>query len=224
VQTLRPVNQELPGTLLGVVPKSAMWRLMRPFTNDLGIRAINAAKYRAGAREAPHAYLQSHAAFAFLLDYVPDWKRAYGPGGLIQYQSFIPAAHAVEAFREMLAFAHRREVVPYLGVFKRHRRDDFLMSHGIDGYSLALDFRITRRRRAHVWALAAELDRIVLDAGGRFYPAKDSTLGGETYQRSLGRERIERFLALERACDPEGLLVTDLHRRLLPGAVTPAGA
>jgi hypothetical protein len=89
-QTLRVANQELPPTLVGVVPKSIMWALMRPFTNDPGVRLVNFAKYRMSLLEGQRRYRQSHAGFAFLLDYVPDWKKAYGPGGLIQYQSFLP--------------------------------------------------------------------------------------------------------------------------------------
>ena len=48
------------------------------------------------------------------------------------------------------------------------------MTHAVDGWSLALDFPAADR--AGLWALAAEMDRIVLDAGGRFYFAKDLTL------------------------------------------------
>ena len=114
----------------------------------------------------------------------------------------------------MLARAQAAGEVPLLGVFKRHRTDAFLLTHAVDGYSLALDFRITRKNRGRVWALAAELDRLVLDAGGRFYLAKDSTLRRETYRRTLGAEPERRFAALKRACDPEGLLQTDLARRL----------
>ena len=87
-----------------------MWALMRPFTNDPGVRLVNFAKYRAErARRADTRYRQSHAGFAFLLDYVPDWKRAYGPGGLIQYQSFLPGGdRARRLSRDPRALAPRR--------------------------------------------------------------------------------------------------------------------
>ena len=46
---------------------------------------------------------KSHAGFAFLLDYVPNWKYAYGrqapcETGLIQYQSFLPAETAHDVY------------------------------------------------------------------------------------------------------------------------------
>jgi len=39
-------------------------------------------------------YEQSHAEFAFLLDLCSGWKKSYGEGGLIQYQSFVPKESA----------------------------------------------------------------------------------------------------------------------------------
>jgi len=90
------------------------------------------------------------------------------------------------------------------------------MTHAVDGFSLALDFKVTQRNRGRLWALAAELNQLVIDAGGRFYLAKDSTLTPGTFATSLGEERLARFRALKRACDPEGLLATDLYRRLFP--------
>src|SRR5262249_14814060 len=78
-QSLRVVNQELPSTFFGVVPKSSMWMFMRPFMNDPGWALVSHAKYEASRLQGRHRYRQSHVGFAFLLDYVPDWKRSYGP-------------------------------------------------------------------------------------------------------------------------------------------------
>jgi FAD/FMN-containing dehydrogenase len=214
-QTLRVANQELPDTLFDVVPKSLMWRLMKPFGNDLGMWFINQAKYLQGSTLGNNKTVyQSHAAFAFLLDYVPNWKFVYKPGGLIQYQSFVPADTTERCFSAQLRTCQEAGIVPYLGVFKRHRRDDFLLSHAVDGYSLALDFPVTARNRERLWQLAARLNAIVLEAGGRFYFAKDSTLDRQTVEAYLGAERLDRFFALKRACDPEGILQTELSRRL----------
>jgi FAD/FMN-containing dehydrogenase len=219
-QTLRVVNQELPPTIMGVLPKSLVWALMRPFTNPPGVRLANVAKYRSSAVQGRHRFRQSHAAFAFLLDYVPDWKRAYGPGGLIQYQSFLPAETARAVYREILERSHRAGLTPFLGVFKRHRVDPFLMTHAVDGYSLALDFKVTARNRRRLWEHAAALTRVVLDGGGRFYFAKDSTLTASQLEAYRAEERVQRFLELKRTLDPEALLQTDLWRRLFPSTET----
>jgi decaprenylphospho-beta-D-ribofuranose 2-oxidase len=214
-QTLRVENQELPDTLFGVIPKSLMWRLMRPFANNLGMRLLNGAKFMAGNTLGnPKTVRQSHAGFAFLLDYVPDWKFVYKPGGLIQYQSFIPKETAEACFTRQIETCQRWGIVPYLGVFKRHRPDAFLMTHSVDGYSLALDFPITAGNRERLWQLTARLNEITLEAGGRFYFAKDSTLDSQSAAAYLGEKTLDRFFALKQRCDPENLLQTELSKRL----------
>lgn len=214
-QTLRVENQELPDSILGVFPKSLMWRFMKPFVNDPGMRLINAAKYLSSIKLGDgHVHQQSHAGFAFLLDYVPNWKKAYHPGGLIQYQSFVPKRQAKAVFTKQLTLAQEYGLVPYLGVFKKHRPDDFLMTHAVDGYSLALDFAVRPEKRGPLLSLAAEMDRIVLDAGGRFYFAKDSALHQMSAREAIGAERAAKFFALKQQTDPENLLQTNLSRRL----------
>jgi decaprenylphospho-beta-D-ribofuranose 2-oxidase len=217
-QTLRVEKQELPDSLFGIIPKSLMWRMMKPVSNDFGMRLLNAAKFFASNTIGNHKTVrQSHAGFAFLLDYVPNWKFVYKPGGLIQYQSFIPAAEAEACFSAQIALCQQWGIVPYLGVFKRHRPDDFLMSHAVEGYSFALDFPVTARNRRRLWALTAKLNELVLNAGGRFYFAKDSTLDPQSAAAYLGAETLQKFFALKHACDPEHLLQTDLSRRLFGG-------
>ncbi len=213
-QTMRLDKQHLPPTLFGIVPKSIIWVFMRPFMNNPGAWLINNGKYYAGKLTGPTQTRQPHAAFHFLLDYVPDWKRAYGRDGLIQYQPFIPKETAQDAFREMLQLCQKRRLPNYLTVFKRHRPDDFLLTHGLDGYSMAMDFRITKGNRSRVAQLARELDEIVLQAGGRFYFAKDSTLRPETAVAYLGQQTIDQFRALKQRCDPDKLLQTNLWRRV----------
>lgn len=220
-QTLRVENQQLPDTIAGVFPKSSLWRLMRPFVNNFGVRRVNRAKYLASRLlDRGGRYQQSHAAFAFLLDYVPNWRRAYGPGGLIQYQSFVPKESAEQVFATQLQLSQQAGYPSYLAVFKRHRPDRFLMSHAVDGYSLALDFRITRSSREAIWTLARRMNEAVLDAGGKFYFAKDSTLEPNSVERYLGADTVRRFVALKHRCDPEGILETNLYRRLFEPELT----
>ena len=213
-QSLRLDHQHLTPNMFGVVPRSIIWLGMRPFMNNLGTSLINRAKIISGHFGGSRQYRQTHAAFHFLLDYVPDWKNAYGPGGLIQYQPFIPRETAHDAFADILRLCQRRGFPNYLTVFKRHRPDDFLMTHGLDGYSMAMDFRITDANRAPVEALAYEMDEIVLAAGGRFYLAKDSTLRPSVAQAYLGADTIAKFKELKQKYDPEELLQTDLWRRI----------
>jgi FAD/FMN-containing dehydrogenase len=217
-RTLAVSYQELPGSILGF-PKSEVWRILRLFNNDAGMRFVNAVKYLAGCAEAAqNPHLQSHAAFAFLLDYVPNYKFAFGtePGrrGLIQFQSFVPHAAAHDVYLELLQRSRDARLVPYLAVLKRHRPDPFWMTHAVDGWSLALDYKVTPGNRAALWAHCDAMTEVVIAAGGRFYFAKDLVIGPDDARRCFPPENLARFLELKRRLDPGLLLQTDLFRRI----------
>ena len=211
-ETMKLSHQHLPDRLFGVMPKALLHYFMNPFLNNLGVWGINTAKYITSLRD--HTFRQSHAEFHFLLDYVPDWERSFGRGGLIQYQSFLPKETAEAAWREMIGLSHRRGTPSYLGVTKRHRPDNFLLTHGVDGFSLAMDFKVTESNRPPLRLLLQEFDEIVLNAGGRFYFAKNSETSAESTRRFLGDETVARFKKLKKRCDPSGLLESDLYRRI----------
>lgn len=206
-------DQELPPSIMGV-PRALVWRFMKFFTHDAGMRLVNAAKYHLPESfGGDGSFLESHVAFAFLLDFVPNWRLAYGDTGFIQYQVFVPDATARATLADLLARCRRRGIVSYLGVFKRHRADEFLLSHGLDGWSLALDFKVPARDPVPLLEMARELADLVHEAGGRFYAAKDSVLDARRFARGYG-DRLERFGALKRAIDPEGLFSSEQARRL----------
>jgi FAD/FMN-containing dehydrogenase len=212
--SLRPEAQDLPPRMLGVLPRSELWRVLRMLQTRPAMRWVNFAKQLSHRLDPRAAHRWRHSEFGFLLDYAPGFNRSYGRAGLIQVQPFVPRDCAVDAFDEILRLARRRGLPPHLVVFKKHRADRFLLSHGLDGYSLAMDF--PARRRAELWALAREIQDLAIDAGGRFYFAKDSTLTPDQLVRSYPAENLRRFEELRRKCDPEGWLQTDLARRVWP--------
>lgn len=219
VPGMQVAAQTLPPRLFGLIPKSWMWLLLWPFANNLGWRLINALKFlSARFLEDGKRYRQGHAAFHFLLDYVPNWKWAYKPGGLIQHQIFVPRERALAVFATAFALHQRFGLPTWLAVMKRHRPDRFLLSHGLDGYSLALDFPVTRANRAALWQMCHEVDALVTAAGGRFYFAKDATLEPATVLQAWPAANLKQFAALRAELDPDGVLATDLYDR----AVAPA--
>ena len=212
--SLHVERQGLPSTIFGF-PRGKLWIPMQFFVNDLGLSMVNLAKYWSSYFSDGATYLQSHVAFAFLLDYVPDWRLAYGDGGFVQYQVFIPKETARATLKTLLDLGHRRGFPSYLGVLKRHRPDAFLLSHAVDGWSLAMDFKVTRGNREALWKFFAEMTAVVLDAGGRFYFAKDAVLTAADVARAYGQERLDRFAALKQRLDPDATLKSDLARRAL---------
>jgi decaprenylphospho-beta-D-ribofuranose 2-oxidase len=214
-RSLLPESQDLPSTILGLVPKSMMWKFLKPLNNRTGMRMLNAAKYRASCilgHGKPHP--QGLVGFSFLLDYVPDWRKAYLPGGFLQYQSFVPRSRAPEVFARQVELQQEAKLESFLGVLKRHRPDPFLLSHAVNGYSLALDFKITATNRERLRTLAHQMNDLVLEAGGRFYLAKDSTLRPSDARAYLGPDALHDLRAARAKYDPHSLLTTELAKRL----------
>ncbi len=208
-------RQDVPSRILGVMPKAWCWPLVWCIVHTGMLRFLNLAKYKSSIREAgrpPH--MQTHGAFHFLLDYIPNWKKALLPGGLIQFQPLVPKDQAARVFRTILERCLQQRLIPYLGVLKRHRQDPFLMTHAVDGFSLALDFAVTRANRDRLWKLCQELAEVVLGASGRFYYAKDAILTASSHERIYGREAVFQFASLKQRLDPKFLLQTDLSRRV----------
>jgi FAD/FMN-containing dehydrogenase len=137
------------------------------------MRAVNAAKYLVANLAGRTDFRQSLVAYSFFLDYLPGWNEVYRPGGFIQYQLFVPKERAEEAFARAIRLQHEHGAVSSLAVMKRHRADSFPRSYASDGFSLALDFPVTRRNSGPLLRLCRAYDRLLLEVGGRIYKAKD---------------------------------------------------
>jgi decaprenylphospho-beta-D-ribofuranose 2-oxidase len=153
------------------------------------MRLVNLAKFLAGRLAGRARYRQSLVAFSFLLDYLPGWNEAYRPGGFIQYQLFVPKERAEEAFARALTLQQDTGVVSSLAVIKRHREDRFPLGYAPDGFSLALDFPVTRGNASGLVRLCREFDKVLLETGGRAYRAKDCV---DTVARLEAARRRER--------------------------------
>lgn len=206
-------EQALPASIMGV-PVGMVGIVLPLMQHNPGMLVANWAKYLASRLSSQRPYTQSHVAFHFLLDYVPGFRDAYRPGGFIQYQPFIPREHALRVLEEILRRTQRRGLVSYLGVLKRYRPDEFLLSHALDGYSLAMDIPVTRSNRAELFALCGELSDLVLEAGGKFYPAKDSAMRPQDFLRSYGYDAVERFQEIRREVDPQRIVRSDFSERV----------
>jgi FAD/FMN-containing dehydrogenase len=209
--------QEHRSPLLKILPADLIPTLARPMTSPLGVWAANRAQWRRGQSErSGQPRTEPYAAANFLLDAIPNWRKTYLPGGLIQHQSFIPHDAALAAFREILERSHTAGIVPSLSVLKKHRAaDEYLVNYLVDGYSLALDYPVRRGEEERIMRLMRTLNDVVANYGGRLYFAKDSTATAEQVRRMLSADRLERFRALKWQYDARGVFSTDLYRRAL---------
>jgi decaprenylphospho-beta-D-ribofuranose 2-oxidase len=126
----------------------------------------------------------------------------------------VPKETALATFKKLNEMQQEAKLESYLGVMKRHRSDRFLFSHAVDGYSLALDFKVTRRNRLRLFDLCHRMNDVVLAAGGRFYFAKDSTLRPEDVRAYIGEGPLARYRQIKADLDPTSLFTSELARRL----------
>jgi decaprenylphospho-beta-D-ribofuranose 2-oxidase len=99
--------------------------------------------------------------------------------------------------------------VSCLNVLKRFGPGDAgPLSFPMPGWTLAVDIPVGRG----LDRLFAELDDLVLGAGGRLYLAKDSRMSADTLAASY--PRLDDFRAVRARVDPDGMFRSDLARRL----------
>ena len=175
--------------------------------NRLTVRAFNELWYR----KAPtsHLGLESITGFFHPLDMVGDWNRLYGRAGFLQYQFVIPF-DAVDTLRTIVGTLATSGHASFLAVLKRFGPESGgLLSFPTPGWTLALDLPAGT---VGLGGLVGELDRMVLDAGGRHYLAKDATATPEIIR--AGYPRLDQWLQIRRTVDPSGRWISDQARRL----------
>lgn len=168
------------------------------------IAAFNRA-YRWAKTRTTEPKRASWQSFFFPLDSVRDWNRLYGPRGLFQHQSALPAAGACETVATMLKATHRAGQASFLTVLKRFGdvASPGLLSFPRPGYTLTLDF--PNRGKATL-DLLSELDAITVSAGGAVNPYKDARMSAATFAASFPNWR-----ELEALRDPA--FISDFWKR-----------
>ncbi len=188
------------------------------------VRVANEVNYRWG-RQMSTRQAQQHSLLAYT--YYPAAALAGYPAllpqGVETFQAFVPHERARETFAEILQYSQRQGHLPIWCILKQHRRDPFLLSYQVDGFSLELNYRRTRQTAQSLENALRHMIEVIIDAGGRFYLAKDHFLTQDQYRRSVGAPAIDAFLRLKRQYDPEMLLQSNLFRRVFQQDVVGTG-
>lgn len=160
--------------------------------NTLSVKLFNAFYYKkvkAGISEQRVDF----NTFFYPLDSINNWNRIYGKNGFTQYQFILPKENSFEGLEEILKTIAASGKGSFLSVLKLYGKENAnYLSFPIEGYSLALDFKIEKG----LFPLLDKLDEIVLNKGGRIYLAKDARVSKTTFEK--GYPQIEVFRELRK--------------------------
>ena len=185
------------------VPAPAPFRL----ANGASVRALNEAWFLASRPSG--GSLRPLTGFFHPLDAVRGWNLLYGPDGFVQYQFVVPPERG-DVVEAAVAAITSSGVPSLLAVLKRFGPGSpGPLSFAQEGWTLALDFPLGPPKLP---ALLDDLDQLVAGAGGCVYLAKDARLRPELVPAMY--PRLNEIEAVCRRVDPEGVLASDLSRRL----------
>lgn len=119
--------------------------------------------------------------FFYPLDSINHWNRLYGKSGFTQYQFVLPKESGFDGLKAIFKKISDSQKGSFLAVLKMTgpANDNFL-SFPLEGFSLALDFKI----EPTLFDLLARLDEIVLHYGGRLYLTKDVRMSEAMFKQS----------------------------------------
>lgn len=176
--------------------------------NPLSIKAFNALYYGKNLKRVIENIVP-YEGFFYPLDSILHWNRMYGKRGFLQYQFVLPLAVGKKGLAEILHRINKNGMGSFLAVLKQFGFQDDLISFPMEGYTLALDFPLQKG----LFEFLDELDRIVLDYGGRLYLSKDSRMKPEILSR--GYNKYDQFISIIKEYNPSFSFKSDQSDRLL---------
>ena len=162
--------------------------------NSFTIKIFNWLYYNKQTKKSVEGFVH-YEPFFYPLDVINEWNKIYGKKGFIQYQMVIPKEKGKEGMRKILETIADSGNGSFLAVLKLFGKSNpkAYNSFPMEGYTLALDFKVNNKLKA----LVEELDKIVEEFGGRIYLTKDS-MSNPKLTNYLRNVDSPKFVSLQR--------------------------
>lgn len=175
--------------------------------NSFTVKAFNFLYYGKNFKKEINNTV-NYEPFFYPLDAILHWNRGYGKKGFVQYQFVVP----MESKQGLIAILQKiseKGLGSFLAVLKVFGKQESLIGFPMEGYTLALDIPV----RKGLFDTLDELDKIVLQYGGRLYLSKDARMKPEILQ--AGYPHLAQFLSIVKKYNPENRIHSAQSDRLL---------
>jgi decaprenylphospho-beta-D-ribofuranose 2-oxidase len=143
------------------------------------------------------------------LDGIANWNVLYGSKGFTQYQFVVPL-NRIEVLRTIIERFKNEKCGSFLTVLKSFGDcPTGLIGFPMSGWTLAIDLPNNARNLSQI---LRDVDRLVINAGGRIYLTKDSRLNHE-HLISMYPD-LNEWKGIKREIDPRNYWQSDQGRRL----------
>jgi FAD/FMN-containing dehydrogenase len=175
--------------------------------NSMTMRAFNTAYWAKSAHNKSQTI--SLLPYFYPLDAIGGWNKLYGKAGFVQYQFVLPKADGVANMRKVLTQIAQSGAGSFLAVLKQFGpANQNLLSFPIEGYTLALDFKMS----PSVIDLLHRLDDMVADMGGRVYLTKDAVMREASFKTTYAK--WQEFEAVRQKYGAVGKFASNQSKRL----------
>ncbi|WP_085901310.1 FAD-binding oxidoreductase [Kiloniella majae] len=176
--------------------------------NKFSVGVFNSLYY-GRVREKIQERQVHYSPYFYPLDGIENWTRLYGAKGFVQYQFVIPKEAGLEGMTCVLDKIAQSGAGSFLSVLKVFGKgNDNFLSFPFEGYTLALDFKVSTR----TFELLDQLDAIVHDYGGRIYLTKDARMSERVFKK--GYPEWEAFQTVREKYGVLGIFSSLQSRRL----------
>ncbi|KLN62031.1 FAD-linked oxidase [Kiloniella spongiae] len=176
--------------------------------NKYSVGAFNSLYYGRVRAQIQERHVH-YGPYFYPLDGIGNWTRLYGAKGFVQYQFVIPKDAGLEGMTCVLEKISQSGAGSFLSVLKVFGKgNDNLLSFPFEGYTLALDFKVSPR----TFELLDQLDVIVHDYGGRIYLTKDARMSDRVFQK--GYPEWEAFQSVRERYGAVGIFASLQSKRL----------
>lgn len=158
--------------------------------NQYSVKAFNFLYYQKNIKKEVSNVIP-YDPFFYPLDKILQWNKGYGKNGFLQYQFVLPMESSEKGMKEILYRIRQQGMGSFLAVFKVFGKQNNLISFPMEGSTLALDFPVKK----DLFPFLDELDKVVLDYGGRLYLTKDARMKPEIFWKSYpGAQQFQELI------------------------------